>query len=155
MLFSNLWIYKMTLFTVLASVVFFGNALVQRQWLGATLVFIGVWRNDFTESDNHNISYVFPFVLGLFLDGLYGKETKKKTTRDWQRTHKAVEHEDIGALIPVMNAAAPLTNEVEKVHVVWIIMNFIGVCDNQEATMHFCTNIFSFRSSTLFESELR
>ena len=28
-------------FTVLASVVFFGNALVQRQWLGATLVFIG------------------------------------------------------------------------------------------------------------------
>ena len=29
-------------FTVLASVVFFGNALVQRQWLGATLVFIGV-----------------------------------------------------------------------------------------------------------------
>ena len=30
-------------FTVLASVVFFGNALVQRQWLGATLVFIGAY----------------------------------------------------------------------------------------------------------------
>ena len=29
-------------FTVLASVVFFGNALVQRQWLGATLVFMGM-----------------------------------------------------------------------------------------------------------------
>jgi len=46
-------------FTVLASVVFFGNALVQRQWLGATLVFIG-----------------------LFLDGLYGKETAKKVAKD-------------------------------------------------------------------------
>ncbi len=28
-------------FTVLASVVFFGNTLIQRQWLGATLVFVG------------------------------------------------------------------------------------------------------------------
>lgn len=37
-------------FTVLASVVFFGNALATRQWLGAALVF-----------------------SGLFLDGCYGK----------------------------------------------------------------------------------
>jgi len=44
-------------FTVLASVVFFGNALVQRQWLGATLVF-----------------------MGLFLDGLYGREKKKASS---------------------------------------------------------------------------
>jgi len=38
-------------FTVLASVVFFGNTLVNRQWLGALLVF-----------------------AGIFLDGMYGKQ---------------------------------------------------------------------------------
>merc|ERR1719290_498615 len=43
-------------FTVLASVVFFGNSLITRQWLGTVLVF-----------------------AGIFLDGLYGKQ-KPKTT---------------------------------------------------------------------------
>merc|ERR1719228_2799654 len=38
-------------FTVLASVIFFGNSLVGRQWLGTLLVF-----------------------AGIFLDGLYGKQ---------------------------------------------------------------------------------
>ncbi len=41
-------------FTVLFSVLFFGNALITRQWLGTALVF-----------------------TGLFLDGLYGKQAKK------------------------------------------------------------------------------
>merc|ERR1711936_1508772 len=38
-------------FTVLASVIFFGNSLVLRQWVGTFLVFIGI-----------------------FLDGMYGKQ---------------------------------------------------------------------------------
>merc|ERR550519_2180779 len=42
-------------FTVLASVLFFGNSLATRQWLGAGLVFVGI-----------------------FLDGLYGKQKQKK-----------------------------------------------------------------------------
>merc|ERR1719228_2799459 len=42
-------------FTVLASVIFFGNSLVTRQWVGAGLVFVGI-----------------------FLDGLYGKQKQKK-----------------------------------------------------------------------------
>jgi len=40
-------------FTVLASVIFFGNSLITRQWLGTLLVF-----------------------TGIFLDGLYGKQKK-------------------------------------------------------------------------------
>ncbi len=43
-------------FTVLGSVLIFGNALQGRQWLGAVLVFVG-----------------------LFLDGVYGKEPRSKT----------------------------------------------------------------------------
>jgi len=43
-------------FTVLASVIFFGNSLITRQWMGTVLVF-----------------------AGIFLDGLYGKQ-KPKTT---------------------------------------------------------------------------
>merc|ERR1719369_98574 len=43
-------------FTVLASVIFFGNSLITRQWLGTIFVF-----------------------AGIFLDGLYGKQ-KPKTT---------------------------------------------------------------------------
>ena len=46
-------------FTVLCSVIFFGNHLVERQWLGAILVF-----------------------AGLILDGLYGKSKSVKTTSD-------------------------------------------------------------------------
>eukprot|EP00095_Tigriopus_kingsejongensis_P010988 maker-scaffold281_size224178-snap-gene-1.21 protein:Tk10988 transcript:maker-scaffold281_size224178-snap-gene-1.21-mRNA-1 annotation:"hypothetical protein DAPPUDRAFT_304130" len=42
-------------FTVMGSVIIFGNTLIGRQWLGATLVF-----------------------SGLFLDGLYGREGPKK-----------------------------------------------------------------------------
>jgi len=42
-------------FTVLASVIFFGNSLVNRQWLGAILVF-----------------------AGIFLDGMYGKQVPTK-----------------------------------------------------------------------------
>ncbi|XP_066260620.1 solute carrier family 35 member B1 homolog [Euwallacea similis] len=42
-------------FTVLGSVIFFGNALTGRQWMGAVLVF-----------------------LGLFLDAFYGKKQPKK-----------------------------------------------------------------------------
>ncbi|TRY68678.1 hypothetical protein TCAL_03248, partial [Tigriopus californicus] len=42
-------------FTVMGSVVIFGNSLMPRQWMGATLVF-----------------------TGLFLDGLYGREAPKK-----------------------------------------------------------------------------
>jgi len=41
-------------FTVLASVIFFGNSLINRQWLGAMFVF-----------------------AGIFLDGLYGKQKPK------------------------------------------------------------------------------
>ena len=59
-------------------------------------------------------------MLGLFLDGLYGKETAKKVAKDWQRTHKVGGQEEISAIIPMMSAAEPLTSEVEKVHVVWI-----------------------------------
>jgi len=44
-------------FTVLASVVFFGNSLITRQWLGTVLVF-----------------------AGIFLDGLYGKQKPKSST---------------------------------------------------------------------------
>jgi UDP-galactose transporter B1 len=46
-------------FTVLCSVIFFGNHLVERQWLGAVLVF-----------------------AGLVLDGVYGKSKSVKTTSD-------------------------------------------------------------------------
>jgi len=46
-------------FTVLASVIFFGNQLMERQWFGAILVF-----------------------TGLVLDGLYGKTKPSKTTAD-------------------------------------------------------------------------
>merc|ERR1719402_533440 len=42
-------------FTVLASVIFFGNSLMTRQWMGAILVF-----------------------MGIFLDGMYGKQKKSK-----------------------------------------------------------------------------
>lgn len=45
-------------FTVMGSVIFFGNSLLPRQWLGATLVF-----------------------SGLFLDGLYGREAPKKPVK--------------------------------------------------------------------------
>ena len=46
-------------FTVLASVIFFGNHLIERQWLGAILVF-----------------------TGLVLDGIFGKSKPKKSTTD-------------------------------------------------------------------------
>ena len=46
-------------FTVLASVIFFGNQLMERQWFGAILVF-----------------------TGLILDGLYGKSNPSKRTAD-------------------------------------------------------------------------
>lgn len=46
-------------FTVLASVIFFGNTLISRQWLGAVLVF-----------------------AGIFLDGLYGKQKHKESKSD-------------------------------------------------------------------------
>jgi len=42
-------------FTVLASVIFFGNSLITRQWLGTALVF-----------------------AGIFLDGLFGKQKPQK-----------------------------------------------------------------------------
>ncbi len=42
-------------FTVLGSVLIFGNTLQGRQWIGAVLVFVG-----------------------LFLDGAYGKESRSK-----------------------------------------------------------------------------
>ncbi|XP_059090567.1 solute carrier family 35 member B1-like [Tigriopus californicus] len=45
-------------FTVMGSVVIFGNSLMPRQWMGATLVF-----------------------TGLFLDGLYGREAPKKAVK--------------------------------------------------------------------------
>lgn len=45
-------------FTVLASVIFFGNSLINRQWMGVVLVF-----------------------AGIFLDGMYGKQ-KPKTSAD-------------------------------------------------------------------------
>lgn len=46
-------------FTVLASVIFFGNHLIERQWIGAILVF-----------------------TGLVLDGVFGKSKPKKSTSD-------------------------------------------------------------------------
>merc|ERR1719357_2343331 len=48
-------------FTVLASVIFFGNSLVTRQWIGTVFVF-----------------------AGIFLDGLYGKQKAPdaKTSKD-------------------------------------------------------------------------
>jgi len=46
-------------FTVLGSVIFFGNSLSGRQWLGAAFVF-----------------------SGLILDGVYGKASPKKVTKD-------------------------------------------------------------------------
>eukprot|EP00092_Neocalanus_flemingeri_P038380 GFUD01041783.1.p1 GENE.GFUD01041783.1~~GFUD01041783.1.p1 ORF type:complete len:331 (-),score=86.37 GFUD01041783.1:263-1255(-) len=47
-------------FTVLASVIIFGNSLIARQWLGTAFVFVGI-----------------------FLDGMYGKQKPKpKTTSD-------------------------------------------------------------------------
>merc|ERR1719369_472039 len=46
-------------FTVLASVLFFGNTLISRQWLGTVLVF-----------------------AGIFLDGLYGKQKPKESKAD-------------------------------------------------------------------------
>lgn len=45
-------------FTVLGSVLIFGNSLMTRQWAGAVLVFVG-----------------------LFLDSVYGKEAKKQETK--------------------------------------------------------------------------
>jgi len=44
-------------FTVLASVIFFGNTLIPRQWIGTFLVFIGI-----------------------FLDGMFGKQKVKTTS---------------------------------------------------------------------------
>jgi len=44
-------------FTVLASVIFFGNSLINRQWMGVALVF-----------------------AGIFLDGMYGKQKPKTST---------------------------------------------------------------------------
>jgi len=49
---------KRKFFTILGSVIFFGNSLINRQWLGASLVF-----------------------AGIFLDGAYGKEQKSKTKK--------------------------------------------------------------------------
>jgi UDP-galactose transporter B1 len=45
------WFVHRKFFTVLASVIFFGNSLLGRQWLGVVLVF-----------------------AGLFLDGAFGKK---------------------------------------------------------------------------------
>merc|ERR1719495_1986261 len=45
-------------FTVLASVIFFGNSLVTRQWIGTIFVF-----------------------AGIFLDGLYGKQKKPEEAK--------------------------------------------------------------------------
>jgi UDP-galactose transporter B1 len=45
-------------FTVLASVIFFGNSLVLRQWVGTAFVF-----------------------AGIFLDGLYGKQKKPEEAK--------------------------------------------------------------------------
>jgi len=44
-------------FTVLASVIFFGNSLINRQWFGTILVF-----------------------AGIFLDGMFGKQKPKKSS---------------------------------------------------------------------------
>lgn len=51
-------------FTVLASVVLFGNSLVGRQWLGCFFVFTGGILFLL-------LTHLFP---GIFLDGLYGKQ---------------------------------------------------------------------------------
>jgi len=53
-------------FTVLASVVIFGNSLILRQWLGTVLVFVGI-----------------------FLDGMYGKQKQKPKTTSETRNIKS------------------------------------------------------------------
>lgn len=69
-------------FTVLASVFFFGNSLVQRQWLGAVLVFAGECQVAIETSQEIDETVVIiqciSFLLGLFLDGLYGKQQAPK-----------------------------------------------------------------------------
>ena len=62
-------------FTVLASVIFFGNSLSGQQWIGAALVFTGKkWIISFLK-DVYYILQNF-FNLGLFLDSNYGKSKK-------------------------------------------------------------------------------
>jgi len=53
-------------FTVLASVLIFGNSLILRQWLGTVLVFVGI-----------------------FLDGMYGKQKSKPKTTSETRNIKS------------------------------------------------------------------
>ena len=54
-------------FTVLASVLLFGNSLVNRQWLGCFFVFAGGLLFFL-------LTLYTSLFLGIFLDGLYGKQ---------------------------------------------------------------------------------
>ena len=56
-------------FTVLASVIIFGNTLLARQWFGTFLVFIG--KNSYYIF--HRSKMILTFS-GIFLDGMYGKQ---------------------------------------------------------------------------------
>ena len=79
-------------FTVLASVIFFGNSLVLRQWVGTAFVFAGKKRNTTLTllARNGNIATIdtirhkrpmLCFISGIFLDGLYGKQKKPEEAK--------------------------------------------------------------------------
>ena len=72
-------------FTVLASVIFFGNSLVLRQWVGTAFVFAGS-RHSFKIIYQTKGATWHRLISGIFLDGLYGKQKKPddaKTSKDW------------------------------------------------------------------------
>ena len=59
-------------FTVLGSVIFFGNSLLPHQWCGAVLVFTGVSSQLYFQE-----ILMGGFVFQIFLDGAYGKQKPK------------------------------------------------------------------------------
>ena len=75
-------------FTVLASVIFFGNSLVTRQWIGTVFVFAGGHQLKISVIGIirvfQNMPKSFFFISGIFLDGLYGKQKAPdaKTSKD-------------------------------------------------------------------------
>ena len=74
-------------FTVLASVIFFGNSLVTRQWIGTVFVFAGGHKLKNSVIVIIRVCQNMPksfFVSGIFLDGLYGKQKAPdaKTSKD-------------------------------------------------------------------------
>ena len=52
-------------FTVLASVIFFGNSLVLRQWVGTAFVFAGMKRNTTLTSLAINVNIAIIDIVGL------------------------------------------------------------------------------------------